>query len=152
MTSQWSALPKHFFDRAIVPLGLLAMIATACSPVSEEPAQVRLSRQYFEDNNAAARHGPGAQQDFFRRTQHPDFTDQTCELGEMTVDLQPALSTLRPDPGFSPDEAGPPRGEVWVIGVEVTTRRRDTVVGRQIGSLHVVLLNDRAYGFAPCPS
>jgi hypothetical protein len=152
MTSHSTALPTQFFSLAIVWAGLIVMITTGCSPASDEPPHLRLSRQYFEDNNAAARQGPRAQQDFFRRTQHPDFTDQTCELGDMTVDLQPALSTLRPDPGFAPGGAGPPRGEVWAVGVEVTTRRGDAVVGRQIGSQHVVVLNDRAYGFAPCPS
>jgi hypothetical protein len=130
----------------------LIVLPTGCSAVPDEPAQWRLSRQYFRDNNAAAALGPQAQQNFFQRTQHPDFADRTCDLAGSTVDLDPAFSTLRPDPGFSPGGALPPRGDVWVIGVEVTTRRDGGVSGRQIGSQHLVFLDGRAYGFAPCPS
>lgn len=138
--------------RRAVPLaGALAVLA-ACSSPPEVPDQVRLADRYFRDNNAAARQGPPAQEAFFRSTQHPDFRGQTCELGDMTVDLDPALPTLRPDPGFAPSEAGPPRGSTWVVGVEVTTRRGGEVVGQQIGSLHLVVLDGRMYGFAPCPA
>lgn len=138
--------------RRAVPLaGALAALA-ACSSPPGTPEQDRLAGQYFRDNNAAARRGPAAQEQFFRSTQHPDFRGQTCRLGDMTVDLDPALPTLRPDPGFAPSGAGPPRGSTWVVGVEVTTRRGGEVVGRQIGSLHLVVLDGRIYGFAPCPS
>lgn len=132
--------------------GSLALSTAACGSTPEKPEQLRLAERYFEDNNLAARHGPQAQEDFFRRTQHPDFQDQTCQLGTATVDLQPAMSTLRPDPDYSPSGVGPPRGDVWVIGVEVTTRRDGAVIGRQIGSQHLVLLDGRIHGFAPCPS
>lgn len=138
--------------RRAVPLaGALAALA-ACSSPPEVPEQVRLADQYFRGNDAAARQGARAQEDFFRTTQHPDFRGQTCELGDMTVDLAPALSTLRPDPAFSPSGSGPPRGTTWVVGVEVTTRRGGEVVGKQIGSLHLVVLDGRMHGFAPCPS
>lgn len=138
--------------RAALPLaGLLAALA-ACSAPPAVPEQVRLADQYFRQNNSAARQGPAAQQDFFRATQHPDYAGQTCALGDMTVDLDPAMSTLHPDPGFSAGGSGPPRGSIWVVGVEVTTRRGDEVVGKQIGSQHLVLLEGRLYGFAPCPS
>lgn len=130
---------------AAILCGSLVLI-TGCA-ASEDPVQ-----RYFAENNAAARQGPAAQREFLRRTQHPDFVDQLCELGDTTVELDPAMSTLRRDPGFTPDGAGPPRGEVWAVGVEVTLRRQDTVVGRQIGSQHVVLIDDQPYGFAPCPS
>lgn len=109
-------------------------------------------REYFAANNAAADRGPEAQQEFFRRTQHPDYTDRTCELDDQTVRIDPAMSTLRPDPDFAPDDIAPLRGQVRVVGVEVTTRGDNGVVGHQIGSQHVVLLDGRAYGFAPCPT
>lgn len=136
---------------AALLLGLLAILGAACS-APQEPEQLRLARQYFQDNNASARQGPRAQENFFRQTQHPEFTEQDCTLGDMTVDLDPALSTLRPDPAFSPTGFGPPSGNIWVVGVEVTTRRDGAIVGKQIGSQHLVLLNERVYGFAPCPS
>ena len=125
--------------------GALVLVAGCGS--SDDPV-----RRYFAGNNAAARQGPAAQQEFLDRTQHPDFVDQVCELGDTTIELDPAMSTLRPDPGFTPDGAGPVRGEVWAVGVEVTLRRQGTVVGRQIGSQHVVLIDDQPFGFAPCPT
>jgi hypothetical protein len=121
----------------------------AAPPTESEP--LRLSEQYFADNNAAAAQGPHAQQEFFRRTQHPDFADQTCDLGATTIELDPAFSTLRPDPGFAPNDVRP-RGEIWIIGVEVTTRTGGSSTGHQIGSLHLVLLDGLMHGFAPCPT
>ena len=138
--------------RRFATTSVAALIALcACSPAPRESEAQRLIRQYFEENNAAARQGTQAQQVFLRRTQHPDYTSQTCELAGVTVDLDPAMPTLRPDPAFSPSGA-PPRGQVWVIAVEVTVRHNDVVVGKQIGSQHVVVLDGRTYGFAPCPS
>ncbi|MCI2419698.1 hypothetical protein MOQ72_19820 [Saccharopolyspora sp. K220] len=135
-----------------VLIGLSAVLSTAgCAAPATESEPLRLSKQYFADNNVAAARGPQAQHDFFRRTQHPDFADQTCDLGDTTVELDPALSTLQPDPGFAPDGVRP-RGEIWVVGVEVTTRTAGSRTGHQIGSQHLVLLDDRMYGFAPCPS
>lgn len=130
---------------------LVALLAAGCWAAPSESEQARSARKYFADNNTAARGGPHAQQEFFGTTQHPDFTAQVCELGELTVDLEPALTTLRPDPGFSPTGTSPPRGDLWVVGVEVTTRRSGTVIGRQIGSLHLAFLGDQVFGFAPCP-
>ncbi|MER7082425.1 hypothetical protein SAMN02982929_05356 [Saccharopolyspora kobensis] len=127
------------------------MLATACAAPPEEPAAVGMVERYFAENNAAARSGPAAQQEFFRRTQHPDFTDLSCDLGDTAVELDPAMSTLRPDPGYAPDGVAP-RGEVWVVGVEVTTRTAGTVTGHQIGSQHLVVLDGRLRGFAPCPN
>ncbi len=131
---------------------MAALVAGCSQPAPDERDRIPQAHQYFADNNAASRQGPQAQQDFFDHTQHPDFTSQTCELGDMTVDLKPAWSTLRPDPGFAPDTTGPPRGSIWTIGVEVTSRRDQAIVGRQIGSLHLTFLDGRVYGFAPCPS
>lgn len=130
---------------------LSALLAAGCAAAPREPEQLRLARQYFADNNAAARRGPQAQQDFFHRTQHPDFADRTCDLDRTTVELDPALSTLRPDPGFTVDGTRP-RGSPWVVAVEVTTRRDGSITGHQIGSQHLVLLNGSAYAFAPCPT
>lgn len=133
-------------------LCLAACALAGCSGTPQGPPRDQQVREYFAANNATARQGPQAQQDFFGRTQHPDYTDRTCELGGLTVELDPALSTLRPDPAYAPDSAGPPRGEVWVIGVEVTVRHEGTITGRQIGSQHLVLLDGRVHGFAPCPN
>ncbi|WP_461145481.1 hypothetical protein [Salinifilum aidingensis] len=114
-----------------------------------EAEPLRLSQRYFAANNTAAREGPDAQRDFFRRTQHPDFPAQECDLGGSTVEFDPAWSTLRRDPQFTSDGIEP-RGAVWVVGVEVTTRRDGVVQSRQIGSQHLVMLNGSLYGFAPC--
>ncbi|MBQ6641017.1 MAG: hypothetical protein IJH84_08285 [Saccharopolyspora sp.] len=129
-----------------------ALALAGCSAAPQEPSPQRQVQDYFAANNAAARQGSAAQQEFFDRTQHPEFGDQVCELDGLTVQLEPALSTLRPDPGYSPDGAGPPRGKVFVVGVEVTVRRDGTITGRQVGSQHVVLLDGTTHGFAPCPS
>lgn len=144
------------FSRPVVFGCLAALAATAagCSPAPAPPPDAeehRLAREYFLDNNAAARRGPQAQQRFLRRNQHPDFSGQACDLGAMTVDLDPILPTLRPDPRFSPDGVSP-RGRSWVVAVEVTVRRDGVVIGKQVGSQHLVFLAGRAYGFAPCPS
>lgn len=136
---------------AIAALHLAALGLTGCSAASGADPQQQV-RDYFAANNAAARAGSAAQQEFFDRTQHPDFTGQVCELGGLTVQLDPAMSTLRPDPHYLPDGTRPPRGEVFVVGVEVTVRRDGTITGRQVGSQHVVLLDGTARGFAPCPS
>ncbi|RCW47026.1 hypothetical protein DFQ14_101370 [Halopolyspora algeriensis] len=140
--------------RAVFGWLALLVTSTGCSSTAEPPPDAgerALARQYFRDNNAAARKGPRVQQEFLRRTQHPDFGGQTCELGATTVELDPAMSTLRPDPGFSLDGVSP-RGRSWVVAVEVTVRRHGVVIGNQIGSQHIVFLNRRAHGFAPCPT
>lgn len=135
-------------------LSLVLALLIGCSAGEAPPGeteQLATARQYFRDNNAAARRGPPAQQEFLRRTQHPDYTGLVCELDAVTVTLDPVLSTLRPDPEFSPDGVTP-RGEIWVVAVEVTVRRNNTVSARQVGSQHLVYLGGRVYGFAPCPS
>ncbi|QIZ35036.1 hypothetical protein [Saccharopolyspora sp. ASAGF58] len=138
--------------RPAVLIGVSAVLfAAGCAASATEFEPLRLSKQYFADNNTAAAQGPQAQQKFFRRTQHPDFLDENCELGETTVEIDPAMPTLRPDPEFAP-EGIRPRGEIWAIGVEVTTRTAGSVTGHQIGSLHLVLLDGRMHGFAPCPT
>jgi hypothetical protein len=108
---------------------------------------------YFERSNAAAQEGAEAQRRFLHETQHPDYSDAGCNLGELTLVIDPTLSTLRPDAGWRPlnsDDA--PRGRVYVVAVTVTVQRDKAVVATQIGSVHVVVLDGEAYGFAPCPA
>lgn len=106
---------------------------------------------YFAANNAAARRGPDAQRAFLRRTQHPDFRESTCSLAGRTVTIDPAPRTLRRDPDFTVHGLRP-AGRVRVVAVEVTVRRAGEIVGRQIGSKHLVSLDGEIYGFAPCPA
>lgn len=134
----------------IGPVALAALLAvSACSTQSDESDARQAVQRYFAENNAAARRGPAAQQEFFDRTQHPDYP-LNCDLEDTTVRLDPAMSTLRQDPGWSPD-GSLPRGQIWAVGVEVTTRADGSTSGHQIGSQHLVLLDGRTYGFAPCP-
>jgi len=142
---------------------LLAAAATACtSTVAGSPVpaggqgtdgQQALVKQYFTDLNDAAGEGPAAQREFLRRTQHPDFTDRACDLGDLTLRIEPALSTLRPDPRWKPEEAtARPRGTTYVVGVSVRIRRDGSTLAEQIGSQRVVVLSGKAYGFTPCPT
>jgi hypothetical protein len=112
--------------------------------------------EYFDHNNIAARAGAAAQRQFLRRTQHPDVPLE-CDLGELTVLLEPAMTTLRPDPSWQPgispaSSTASPRGKVFVIGVTATVQREQTTLGTQIGSMHVVVFDGMAYGIAPCPT
>lgn len=118
-------------------------------------AERRLVADYFARSNAAAHAGSTEQQRFFATTQHPDYRapDQLCMLDGLTVLLNPTLSTVRPAPGWRPGNTGrPPRGSVLVVAVRVTVQQDRTVLGEQIASVHVVLLDGRVYGFAPCPA
>jgi hypothetical protein len=45
-----------------------------------------------------------------------------------------------------------PRGLVYVLGVSVSIRQDGALLGEQIGSQRVVILDGKAYGFAPCPT
>jgi hypothetical protein len=111
-----------------------------------------LIADYFERSNTAARDGAEAQERFLASTEHPDFVRQ-CDLGGLTVMLEPTLSTLRPDDGWRPAGAHQaPRGRLYAVAVTVTVRRGESTLGTQIGSMHVVVLDATAYGFAPCPS
>jgi hypothetical protein len=134
--------------RPVALAGLLAL--SACSAQPDESGAREAVQRYFTENNAAAKQGPRAQREFLARTQHPDYPAD-CELGDTTVRLDPAMSTLRADPGWSPDGTVP-RGEIWAIGVEVTTRSGGSTTGHQVGSQHVVLLDGKTYAFAPCPA
>jgi hypothetical protein len=143
----------------IAPLIATALLSAACDRTIEgraaalAPANLDqpLIVDYFERSNAAARKGPAAQRQFLEQTQHPDV-DQRCDLGGLTILLDPSLSTLRSDDGWRPATTDqPPRGRVYVIAVTVTVQRDATTVGVQIGSMHLVVLDGAVYGFAPCP-
>lgn len=138
-------------------------------PASRPPdAHRALVSGYFDAVNTAAGQGSAAQQRLFAGTQHPDFGDLQCPLQGLTITADPAYTTLHTDPDWLPPLADdPPRGTVYVVAATVTVQRstgqlsagqRDTgqrnteVLGSQIGSLHVVVLNGVAYGFAPCPA
>ncbi|WP_141999288.1 hypothetical protein [Amycolatopsis cihanbeyliensis] len=140
--------------RSLIALGatLLGSIA-GCTAAPGEPAgaEYRIGR-YFAAFNDAADQGDQAQSEFLRKTQHPDFADQVCELNGLTVRAYPALSTLRPDPEWAPGDAEPPRGQVYVLAVSLTLRRAGTPLAEQIGSERVTILRDQVYGFAPCLS
>ena len=116
----------------------------------------QLVQDYFTELNAAADDGVATQRDFLRRSQHPDFTDELCDLGDLTLSIDPAMSTLRVDPDWVPPAAGRnathPRGLVYVLGVSVSIRQDGALLGEQIGSQRVVILDGKAYGFAPCPT
>ncbi|WP_235925976.1 hypothetical protein [Actinokineospora pegani] len=109
--------------------------------------------QYFTDLNDTADEGTAAQREFLRRTQHPDFTDRACDLGDLTLRIDPALTTLRVDPEWRPEGASSrPRGEVFVVAVTVRIRRDGATIAQQIGSQRVIVLAGKAYGFTPCPT
>lgn len=112
-----------------------------------------LITEYFDRNNEAAGEGASAQREFLASTQHPDFDDDACNLGELTLTIAPTLSTLRPDAGWQPLNTNrTPRGRIYIIAVAVTVQRGNAPVGVQIGSIHVVVLDGKAHGFAPCPA
>jgi len=150
--------------RALAALGLAGMLLVAgcSSTVPGRPTAAaspeddrQLVKGYFEELNAAAAEGPATQRDFLRRSQHPDFTNDLCDLGDLTLNVDPAMSTLRVDPDWVPPDdrkATHPRGLVYVLGVSVSIRQDGALLGEQIGSQRVVVLDGKAYGFAPCPT
>ncbi|GAB1507962.1 hypothetical protein [Actinophytocola sp. KF-1] len=145
-------------------LGLASLLIAGCTsavagmPRAEDSPDDdrRLVQEYFDDLNAAAEDGPATQRDFLRRSQHPDYTDDLCDLGDLTLNIDPAMSTLRVDPDWVPPDAGRdaahPRGLVYVLGVSISIRQDGALLGEQIGSQRVVVLDGKAYGFAPCPT
>lgn len=119
--------------------------------VAGESGDRSLIIEYFRRSNEAASLGPAAQAGFLARTQHPDVASR-CDLGALTVLLDPSLGTLRLDEGWQPEgSAGPPRGRIYLVAVAVTVQREHVTLGTQIGSMHVAVLGRTVYGFAPCP-
>jgi hypothetical protein len=145
--------------RLLAPM-LAAVCAAGCStavpgvPVAQQrPQGSELVLGYFAALNDAGEQGADEQADFLRRTQHPDFDDRLCDLGGLVLGMAPVADTLRPDPGWAPNESDTsPRGEIYVIAVTVTIRRGATTLGEQIGSQRVVVLDGKAFGFTPCPA
>lgn len=122
------------------------------SPAGPSTGDLRLIEDYFHRANLAADEGASQQRRFLRETQHPDFRGGGCSLDGMTVKLDPALRSVRTDTDWVPAGAtDPPRGAVYLVAVRVTVLTDRTEVGEQIGTQHVVVLDDTAYGFAPCP-
>jgi hypothetical protein len=149
----------RFVVAVLAGMLLAGMLLTGCSsvvagrPVALDIEQLDRERivAYFERGNAAADEGTEAQQRFFAETQHPDFESDLCDLGGHTLTFEPTLSTLQPDDDWTPDDGDTPRGRVYVVAVTVTVQQDRTVLGTQIGSVHVVVLEEEPYGFAPCP-
>ncbi len=145
-------------------LGLVSLLIAGCTsavagvarPEDSPDDDRQLVQEYFDELNAAAEEGPATQRDFLRRSQHPDYTDDLCDLGDLTLNIDPAMSTLRVDPDWVPPDAGRdaahPRGLVYVLGVSISIRQDGALLGEQIGSQRVVVLDGKAYGFAPCPT
>ncbi|MPZ66273.1 MAG: hypothetical protein GEU83_12415 [Pseudonocardiaceae bacterium] len=143
--------------RCGVPVILLLAVLVGCTRAGPDPpagaavGDRQLVAEYFAAANTAAQQGAAAQQRFLDATQHPDFRGARCPLDGATVVSEPAMSTLRPDPGWLPaGAAAPPRGIVHIVAVTATVRRDGVELGTQIGSRHVVVLDGRGYGFAPC--
>ncbi|MGM1061067.1 hypothetical protein [Saccharothrix sp. Mg75] len=137
----------------------LLLSLTACGPSvagTPRPLQVGdverdMVTGYFNDLNEAGAQGATEQRDLLTTTQHPDFRDDDCRLPSGTIEVHPTMSTLRLDPEWAPPGSDEhPRGVVLVVAVTLTVVQDGTEVGSQIGSQHVVLLNGKAYGFAPC--
>lgn len=141
------------------------LLLTGCSTrVAGQPGPVTSNspggdrgvvEKYFTELNASGDDGTSTQRDFLRRTQHPDYTDRLCDLGDLILHVEPAMSTFRSDPGWVPPDSRtsePPRGTIYVLGVSVSIRQQGALLGEQIGSERVVVLDGKAYGFSPCPT
>jgi hypothetical protein len=143
---------------AVTAIGLL--LAGCTTRVAGEPTAKSspqgdrgLVQAYFSDLNASGDDGTSTQRDFLRRTQHPDFTNELCDLGDLVLRIEPAMSTFRADPDWvPPDGEEPPRGSIYVLGVSISIRQQGALLGEQIGSQRVVVLDGKAYGFSPCPT
>ena len=151
--------------RSLAAVAVFGLVLTGCSAqIAGSPAPVSavtsgadrgLVEKYFTDLNASGDEGTSSQRDFLRRTQHPDYTDRLCDLGDLVLRIEPAMSTFRTDPEWVPPESRsdePPRGSIYVLGVSVSVRQQDALLGEQIGSQRVVVLDGKAYGFSPCPT
>lgn len=145
-------------ERIAVLLASLALLAGCAGPVAGTARPVELTdgdrtklREYYERLNKAGDESSSQQQKLLKDTQHPDFRQKSCDMRGATIKVEPTWSTLRMDADWAPPgEKAHPRGHVYIVAVTVTLRQETTVVGSQIGSLHVVLLDDQVYGFAPC--
>ncbi|MEU5691374.1 hypothetical protein [Actinosynnema sp. NPDC020468] len=136
---------------ALLLTGCSSAIAGSAGPITVTDADRQLVTGYFSALNTAGAEGAAKQHALLEDTQHPDFPQTDCKLPEGTIKVQPTLSTLRLDPDWTPPKGDEhPRGVVLVVAVTLTVVQDGVEIGSQIGSQHVVLLNDKAYGFAPC--
>lgn len=154
MRVAWTVMVLAVLSTAVVLITVNPTRTVAGTPVLDKATDQdkKLVIDYYNELNNAGKEGPDAQRDFLRRTQHPDFTDRFCDLGELTLKIEPAMSTFRFDLGWIPEGARHPRGTIYVVGVEISIRRAGAIVAEQIGSQRVVVLDGKAYGFAPCPT
>ncbi|HUQ58339.1 hypothetical protein [Lentzea sp.] len=145
-------------ERIAVLLASLALLAGCAGPVAGTARPAQLSdgdkakfKEFYERLNSAADEGASQQSKLLKDTQHPDFRQKVCDLRGATIKVEPTWSTLRVDADWAPPgDKAHPRGDVYVVAVTITLRQEGAVIGNQIGSLHVVLLDDEVYGFAPC--
>lgn len=145
-------------ERVAVLLVALALLTGCGGPVAGTARPVRLSddgrakfKEYYARVNKAGDEGASQQAKLLKDTQHPDFKQKTCDLRGATIKVEPTWTTLRTDADWAPPgEKAHPRGDVYVFAVTITLRQQDQAIGSQIGSMHVVLLDDEVYGFAPC--
>jgi len=145
-------------ERVAVLLASLALVAGCGGPVAGSAKPVRLSdgdrakvKEYYAQVNKAGDESASKQAQLLKDTQHPDFRQKACDLRGATIKVEPTWTTLRMDADWAPPgEKAHPRGDVYVVAVTITLRQQDQAIGSQIGSLHVVLLDDEVYGFAPC--
>ncbi|ROP39644.1 hypothetical protein EDD40_5035 [Saccharothrix texasensis] len=136
---------------ALLLAGCGSTVTGVARPLQVTDVERELVSGYFADLNEAGGQGTSEQRDLLKDTQHPDFRDEDCRLPSGTIRVQPTMSTLRLDPAWTPPgEDEHPRGVVLVVAVTLTVVQEGSEIGSQIGSQHVVLLNGKAYGFAPC--
>jgi hypothetical protein len=136
---------------ALLLTGCTAVVSGSPVPVDAPDTSKAMVTGYFKSLNDSGEQGAEAQLGFLRRTQHPDFGDRICDLGGLILTARPSMSTLRPDRTWAPEAGERPRGDVYVIAVSLSVRRAGQVVGEQIGSDRVAVLNGSVYGFMPCP-
>ncbi len=129
---------------------LLAGCSTTVTGTPVEPTDRELVQKYFTELNQAESQGPQAQLAFFRHTQHPDFTNLLCDLGGATIDAKPGMSTFQPDGEWAPQTGGRPRGTVYVVAVALRVHKNGQILGEQVGSQRLVVLDGSVYGFMPC--
>lgn len=135
---------------AVVALAAGCSTAVAGNPIAAQFGDESLIAGYFSEFGESAEQGAAAQTAFLRKTQHPDYTDRLCDLRGATIRIDPAMSTLRADPDWSPEAGRKPRGKVYVVAVALTVARDGQVLGDQIGSERIVVLDGAVYGFMPC--
>ncbi|WNV91133.1 hypothetical protein [Umezawaea sp. Da 62-37] len=131
--------------------GCGSQVAGTARPLRITEVERGQVQAYFTDLNDAGGKGNPEQRRLLQDTQHPDFRKQACELREGTLRMEPTMSTLRLAPKWEPPgERVHPRGVVYVVAATVTLLEDNAVLGVQVGSLHVVVIDGKAFGFAPC--